>query len=1165
MADEDRHSEAAEQHHHEHHHRHHHHHHYGARIQALLSPWFHGMTVVPLMLVLIAVGVMPIVYDGGTAYWLPVELAFLTAGIAVWMIAGWWCGREANHPHFHPLFWLFGLLVLFGLFFQRIPNDMLVKLFSSKASEVWRSFNALGLGQAKATLSLSPDATYGRVGLLFIAMVLFFLVTSICRTKLTLKLVVLAVVLAALGNAVISFVDFFSSGKSGADSWGVFTGAFINRNHFGFMMMMGILSTMGLMAGVAVDDDRKKRAFGEPLGPNILIPVATVGFILVAALILSLSRGAFLGTVVGMLFFGGIWLVQTRKERGRNKQMIMVLFAMTLLTLVLSMPYALNALSERYEKLLEGDLSLNDRWLVWKGTCRVIRDYWLTGCGLGAFGDVIESYDCHIYTGQLVGHAHNDYLEFMAEVGVPVALLVFGALLWFWVFSLRRCLHAHNGVYRWLGIGALSAMLGCAIHEAADYNLLAYSNTMLYATLLAVIAVCASHNRRPESWSFLTSAEREQSRMERWQWRLVLLPTSLVLLACAIPWSSKRIFAGLAANSLFEEYASGNSIKAGRFEYSRRVRYVRDSMGMKGQTYRIARYSAVTYADYARVDSVKENVRKKYIERACSDISTAVRLAPLDGTSALIAARVFKLANLMKIRKDSHDMVLGLYAWAHRCHPYLPKTVREAALAAYDAYLEETDEEKAAKYRDNALRGMTTILAHSSKNQSQIYDALSTMLGSVDSLADYAPDTMRSRVPLLDYLISSRHYKDALSLCDSLLAKARLPYKEYVKLEDIPLTPEEMMDCTLDLLGKRCVLCELLGLDGELMGAWDAMEQQLFICDTAFITSRDDDDEARKRKASEKPDKEERSIHVMTPEGIVWQAQKALDSHDVDEVINKLMQLSYFVDRKVDKAVLYKGLELLSGWRSSVRPKSFYRARFLQAALRIMLAEQGEKVDFMEFVIDLEKLEEEQSAAPENYWIQMHLVPYYLGRSQELEGEPDLAMEAYRRCLDVCPDNLWAMRCLERLSAGRAESLLTSHEQALMKIVNARPRPIAYMAQAIQWLGVSVTPDVLSKMHENPMVEYLFLCIGDVTKRYSWKMQFTDARGNTFGDKVSFKEAAELTWKAGQLISVRQQIKPFVAVMSNKNSVMSNGVVRVGAAANTIPLQSVKAFTIDLQ
>ena len=92
-----------------HHHHHHHHHHYGARLQALLSPWFHGMTVVPLMLLLCAVGVMPILYDGGTAYWLPMELAFLTLAVGVWMLAGWWCGREANRPHFHPLFWVFGL------------------------------------------------------------------------------------------------------------------------------------------------------------------------------------------------------------------------------------------------------------------------------------------------------------------------------------------------------------------------------------------------------------------------------------------------------------------------------------------------------------------------------------------------------------------------------------------------------------------------------------------------------------------------------------------------------------------------------------------------------------------------------------------------------------------------------------------------------------------------------------------------------------------------------------------------------------------------------------------------------------------------------------------------------------------------------------------------
>ena len=50
---------------------------------------------------------------------------------------------------------------------------------------------------------------------------------------------------------------------------------------------------------------------------------------------------------------------------------------------------------------------------------------------------------------------------------------------------------------------------------------------------------------------------------------------------------------------------------------------------------------------------------------------------------------------------------------------------------------------------------------------------------------------------------------------------------------------------------------------------------------------------------------------MLTPEVIVWQAQKAFDSHDIDETISKIMQLSYFVDKKVE----FKGTNPLYDYR----------------------------------------------------------------------------------------------------------------------------------------------------------------------------------------------------------------------------------------------------------
>ena len=1120
------------------------------------------MTVVPLLLLLCAIGVMPIVYNGGTAYWLPLELSFLTAAVVVWLFAGWWCGREANHAHFHPILWLLLFLVLFGVLIHRLPWPWLVDHLSPAASEIWKSFNALGLKTVTPTLSIAPDLTLGRVFLIFIAAMLFFLVSSHCRTKLTLKLALLAVIVAALGNAILSFVEFFTTGSTGADGWLVFVGAFLNRNHFGFMMVMGILSCMGLMAAIAAEDDRKKRRKGIENNTSLMIPVALIGFLLVAALILSLSRGAFMGATVGMLFFGGVWLMKSHDAHGRNRQVMMVLLSMTALTLVLAMPFAMTALTERYEAILGSDLSLNDRWLVWKGTVRVIKDYWLTGCGLGAFPKVIEGYDCGVRGGQLVVHAHNDYLEFMAEMGVPITVLIYLLMAFFWLFSLRRCLHDHDGAFRWLGIGALSAILGCAVHELFDYNLQAYSNTMLYAVLLAVIAVSASHNRRPENWSFMTSTERTQNREARWHWRLVMIPLGGVILGCTTPWLMKMISTGFAANRLIEEYSTENGERIGKFEHSRRIALANRSKKVTGLRQRVLRQAAVAYADYAFQEEIPEEDKGRFIEQACLNIIDALAYAPLDGQTALIAARIFKAANTMNIRHDSVEMVLGLYAWARRCHPFIPLTVHEATFAAYDAFQQEEDKEKRSHYRRLALQGMVLLLANFEEGQPEVYDALSDLLEGAPHILEYTPDTMRHRLPLLDYLVDSQFMQEALELCESLLKKSALSYDDYASSEDNPLTSEEMRLARLRLLDRHYAILDRLGMQDKLADAWDEMEKQLFLCDTyELVTVEERMNEIDRRKTE---DKKARSIHVTTPDGLLWQAEKALEKHDIDETISKTIQLAYFVERKLDKSLLYKGLELIKDWRNALHPKSFYRARFLESAFHILLAEQGITENYDAHVVELEKLESEQGSSSENSWLQMHLVPYYLGRSQELDGEPSLAIESYRRCLDLCPDNLWAMQRLDKLSETGKPSLLTEHEQKLMRIVNSRPRPIAYMAQAVQWLGVRVNPREITKMHQVPLVEYLFLCKGDITQQYSWRMVYSDSKKNHFADQISFGGASELTWKAGQLVYVYQEITPFINFMSSEK-LPGNGPVYLQPAFETVPRMRVCPFSIRIE
>jgi O-antigen ligase len=130
--------------------------------------------------------------------------------------------------------------------------------------------------------------------------------------------------------------------------------------------------------------------------------------------------------------------------------------------------------------------SLVGRAKVWGGVTEMIRDHPIFGVGPGNFANAVARYlppaeNRHYY-------AHNDYLQLVSVIGLPVILVIF----WMMVCTYKRGfkkLKNQSRLVRGTTVGALSGITAILIHSTVDFNLNIPANAILF-TVLVALAVC---------------------------------------------------------------------------------------------------------------------------------------------------------------------------------------------------------------------------------------------------------------------------------------------------------------------------------------------------------------------------------------------------------------------------------------------------------------------------------------------------------------------------------------------------------------------------------------------------------------------------------------------------------------------------------------------------
>lgn len=385
---------------------------------------------------------------------------------------------------------------------------------------------AIGLAQSLAvtnaagrwvSLSKNVEATRGAVTVLAFLLVSFIIAASFFRTRERLKGLASFLVFYGMAMALFALVQHVSwNGKfywvrPNTISITPF-GPFVNHNHFAGYMEMLIAVPIALIVTRAVR--REMRLFA-----------GFAAVVMGIAAVTSLSRGGMISLAAELLFITFICIRLARaskaSQRGARARApfaasqvaAVIVIAGVILAGVfwIGADAVINRVTQGQSTPSQSETFHSSRGWVWRDTWTMIKANPLLGVGLGAYGTAFSIYSAS--DGSLrVPQAHNDYLQVVADCGIPGGVIA----VWFIVTlfrAFRRGIYSRDPLMAALALGSGAGMFGLLVHSVFDFNLQLPSNALLFLLLTAVASNVAAIAGK-ESSSEVLPAPRREGRAE---------------------------------------------------------------------------------------------------------------------------------------------------------------------------------------------------------------------------------------------------------------------------------------------------------------------------------------------------------------------------------------------------------------------------------------------------------------------------------------------------------------------------------------------------------------------------------------------------------------------------------------------------------------------------
>jgi len=314
----------------------------------------------------------------------------------------------------------------------------------------------------------------------FSCIVVYYLVIHSVHSRSHIKQLVYLLLSISVFLALFGLVK--SAGLNPFPWWGYthhtnvtyLSSTFGNRNHLAGWMEM----TIPLVLGFVIFREK---------GRTKNISLALV-MLFIIALIFSQSRGGWIGLLAAFMFMS-FWLY-------RSNRIITSRWAAVLLNVVFVAGFIIVASTPVTDRLMTAeagfeDGSLASRVTAWHGVAEMAKANPLLGTGPGTFALGFPKYQPPGFQAHFL-YAHNDYLDFTAELGFGLLLII----IWITVALYRhgfKKMRSESTLTRGVTLGALTGITAILVHSFVDFNLHIPANALLF-TVLAALAAAPGKN-----------------------------------------------------------------------------------------------------------------------------------------------------------------------------------------------------------------------------------------------------------------------------------------------------------------------------------------------------------------------------------------------------------------------------------------------------------------------------------------------------------------------------------------------------------------------------------------------------------------------------------------------------------------------------------------------
>ncbi len=415
--------------------------------------------------------------------------------------------KPALNPHLPPVLRRMRLVpaAFFGfLALQVVPLPAGLVRFLAPGSYGFREQYAPEFARMKfMSLSIVPAATLGAGLFLAALFILGFLVLKTVSRGRQIRTILAVIVGAGVFQALYGLFELtrddprilFYRKLFSPDS---VTGTFVNRNHFSGYLEMIVPLALGLaiarmnMMTFGVKGFREKLLLWTSKGilVNVLILAASV--VMSLAIVLSNSRSGLVVLAFTVFLFLGFSVAAFSRAGFRQPWVGKTVRTTFLCVTILAITVGVGSTIRRFAL---DDLLHEDRPQYWANTVDIVADFPLFGTGLGTFASAYNAYEKGSSSEMRLVHAHNEFLEYAAELGIVGAVILIGGVLGVAVSAYLAWRKRRNTQARALALGGIVSLAGAGLHAVTDFNLHIPANMVLFTVVLCLTLVMAYYRK----------------------------------------------------------------------------------------------------------------------------------------------------------------------------------------------------------------------------------------------------------------------------------------------------------------------------------------------------------------------------------------------------------------------------------------------------------------------------------------------------------------------------------------------------------------------------------------------------------------------------------------------------------------------------------------------